>query len=981
MTVSMNSVSSSNLAQNVADPKVKIIMGCLCQKISGLFTEKMLDKAVQPLEFTRELLKLKKQDTEEETITLISSKYGSVVDQKTGGFFASLLHKLPESPIEIGLEYIQKAPGYDPVKGFQVPNDWDKNETVTLNQIYKEQFFGWILKNSQLPFSSILNMLHILKSFDDPSIQLDKQIWGKFLLTEKRQKQLKEFQSKYDFLMNNKFLHSFPIELEKITITCDIQKPIKYQYELFEGIFKWLVEQLLEDVQTSNDSQASNIGQTLKNTLENFPKKDLSIKVLAYKLKKVLPFLQAKFISLIEYIEGNKARLKELEEQQTEVAKVLVICKEKEEQIKKERGEHNIGFNIKAVMDSLLVLYKELTEQGVSEIERDARFNQQLHSTLKEQMTTLEHVQETEAYFIHQKKLIEKNAKVIQQELSTNMHLLEADFSRIHFLINHMDTGIAKEQARWKGERFKLSSNQFDEMLEREFVAECKVSSSKASKTPQRPLDFSDEEEPVSLDEEEESVALFEQPASSSTHAPKLYTDEQIQSYLSNKAKNKQLNGALSQSVESLLQQIRPHLHQKQGKEVYDHALLGAAALEQMAQAIYENRIDHVVLGFRSSLIHCHFAVEQMLSQEIFQKTGIIADSHNLTFLANTLVAKTQKPFSKEEQEFLEEVRVHLWFHYPEDYRLYFAYNNAIPKAFSLLETLSQPGINKENVQEAMRFAFEKYYQTLELITKLSEAPAQNSVELFKSNLSDLQKHINAIAVKPRKLPVNKSSLIPKIDRALEKLISLDQLIHIKDLEDGWLLAIFDSIKSYLQLMKVSLETPQKATKHSLQKFIQVETLLNMEKLFKNLFRTVSFLHLEGDTRTHSLNRFYSAIQEFYEKPLSKADRSLLKSINLSTTHHYFHKKSHADLNNAYSHFLDEARALSSVNEEFPEVTTKSGNISVRDLQKKMEESGQLMQTMDKSLGLFKRLLDPVIVEVQKINNDIEKELNRLQIG
>ena len=65
----------------------------------------------------------------------------------------------------------------------------------------------------------------------------------------------------------------------------------------------------------------------------------------------------------------------------------------------------------------------------------------------------------------------------------------------------------------------------------------------------------------------------------------------------------------------------------------------------------------------------------------------------------------------------------------------------------------------------------------------------------------------------------------------------------------------------------------------------------------------------------------------------------------------------------------------------FLKLLQKSGNISVRDLQKKMEESGQLMQTMDKSLGLFKRLLDPVIVEVQKINNDIEKELNRLQIG
>ena len=400
-----------------------------------------------------------------------------------------------------------------------------------------------------------------------------------------------------------------------------------------------------------------------------------------------------------------------------------------------------------------------------------------------------------------------------------------------------------------------------------------------------------------------------------------------------------------------------------------------------MAQAIHESRTDHVVLGFRSSLIHCHFTVEQILKQEIFQKTGKIEDSHNLTALANTLEANTQKPFSEKDREFLEEIRVHLWFHYPGDYRLYFAHNNTTPKAFSLLKTLSQPGITKENVQETMEFAFEKYCQTLEFMIKLSGSPAQNAVELFKSNATELQKHLNAMDKKLKRLAVNTSSLISKMDRVLEKLTSLDQLIHMKDFEDGWLLAIFDSIKNYLQLMKIALEAPQEATTHSLQKFIQVETLFNMDRLFKNLFRTVSFLRLGEDNRMHNLNRLYSVIQEFYAEPLSKADRSLLKSINLGITHHYLHEKSHADLKSTYSHFLDKARALSSVSEEFPRVVTRSGVISVMDLQKELEEDGQIMQTMHKSLGLFIKLLHPVIGEMQEINNDIERGLNGLRIG
>lgn len=969
MSVSMNLVHSIN-AEEIKG------MNFLGLQISNIFN-KSTDKTVQITELTKELLGSKKETSQETEVALLASKYSSFIGEKPLKLFAMSLHKLPANPLEMGLEYIREAPGYDPVRGFRVPNDWEKEGTVTLNQIYKEQFFAWIVKNHELPFSSILLMLRILQSFDDSSIKLDNQIWDKFLLTKERQKQLKEFRSKYEFLTENKFLHFFPIKLEKIKFIRDIQKPIHHQCELFKETFIWLAEQFLEDVRVPNTAQK------LKKYLEILST-NLSKKVLAYKLKRRLVSFLKHLNQQIELFEKKKTRLKQLKASQWEVSKVLKICKEKREQIsnrntqsiakgRKKRDKHRtVEFNIQNIMKDLLKQYAQSAS-----VEREAQFNRQLHSILKEQMTTLKHVQETEDFFLSQDTRIQKDKEAAQKELSTNKHLLE-DLSCARFLISYMDTDLARKQAQWKEERWGLSMNQFDGMLlEKEFVAESKASS-EASKNPQKPLDFSDEEKPISSEEEESEE---EESVSPTATAPQFYADKQMQFYLSSRVKNKQLDGCLSQSIESFLQQIKPYLYRGQGKEVYDHALLGAAALEHMAQAIYEGRIEDVVLGFRSGLIHCHFAVEQMLNQKIFQKTGKIMDSHHLTFLATTLEANTQKPFSQEDRRFLEEIRVHLWFHYPEDYELYFAHNKVIPKAFSLLKTLFQPRISKENVQAAMKFSFEKYCQTLEFITKLSEAPVQNTVELFKNNINDLQKHLHTVPLEPRKLLVTKSLLINKMDQVLEELNLLNQLIHIKDLEYGWLLAIFDTIKSYLQLMKISLRTPPEATTHSLQKFIQVETLLNMERLFKNLFRAISFLHLERDIQMHGLNKSYSIIQEFYGKPLSEEHRSLLKSINLGITHHYLHKKSYASLKNIYSNFLDEARSLSSVDEEFSHVTAKNGNISAMGLQKKMKEDGQIMQTMDKSLDLFRNLLHPVIVEMQKINNEIDKEFNGLKIG
>ncbi|MEK7339330.1 MAG: hypothetical protein AABZ92_01290, partial [Verrucomicrobiota bacterium] len=473
-------------------------------------------------------------------------------------------------------------------------------------------------------------------------------------------------------------------------------------------------------------------------------------------------------------------------------------------------------------------------------------------------------------------------------------------------------------------------------------------------------LDSSDEEEPA------QSIISPINPEESKMEE----TVDNIQIYLQSRERNKQLNGALSRTIESYLQQTKLSPRKEQGKEVYDHILLGAAALENMAQAIYEGRWKHIALGFRSTCIHCHFAVEQMLCQVILKKTGLNPDSHNLLNLAKLLEENTKVSISQESKKFLEEIRVHLWFHYPEDYRLYFAYNQATPKAFSLLDVLFQSEISIENVKEAMEFAFEKYCQTLEFIANLSEVPLQHTLS-FKIN--SLQNQLNGSLLSfLESKGLSETPLIQKVVEAQSILNTVNTLIYIKDFEEGWLLTSFNTIKYYLHLMKISLEAPQESMGHSLQKFILVETLLNMDKLFKQLFRAISILQLGEDNHAHDLKRFYPVIDNFYkENFLLEEDKKFLEKINLAITHHYLHKSSKVDLKKDYEYFLKQARDLLSIDQGFTIIKNK-GEVSYTTLQAAEKE---MVSTMERSLDLFIKLLQPVIDQMEKINRDIEKEV------
>ncbi|HEV3270351.1 MAG TPA: hypothetical protein VGZ69_06890, partial [Candidatus Rhabdochlamydia sp.] len=113
-------------------------------------------------------------------------------------------------------------------------------------------------------------------------------------------------------------------------------------------------------------------------------------------------------------------------------------------------------------------------------------------------------------------------------------------------------------------------------------------------------------------------------------------------------------------------------------------------------------------------------------------------------------------------------------------------------------------------------------------------------------------------------------------------------------------------------------------------------------------------------------------IDNFYEENfLLKEDKICLEKINLAITHHYLHKSSKVDLKKDYEYFLKQARDLLSIDQEFTIFKNKC-EISYTTLQATEKE---IMSTMERSLDLFIKLLQPVIDQVEKINRDIEKEV------
>lgn len=441
-----------------------------------------------------------------------------------------------------------------------------------------------------------------------------------------------------------------------------------------------------------------------------------------------------------------------------------------------------------------------------------------------------------------------------------------------------------------------------------------------------------------------------------------------------------QVNGFLSKAINGILKQLKSHLLKiqtdlpselkaLQNKKIYEiHAqlVLATAALEQIIQAIQDQRWNHVVLGFRSTFIHCHFAVEQMLSLEILCKRGKITTTHNLSQLEEEAGISIHK--FEQKNAFLRDIAMHLWFCYPGDYRSFYPKSD-YPKPFILLERLFHPykdtsgkNLDVELLAEALQKCFTSYCQTIEFIAQVSSSFSQD-LDGFLEKIKEIQQKIQ---IKIHEKSPSKHLIESSILQKCKQILHTFEKINIPDFEDKYLLEPpLNTIKEYLQLMKLSLESSPESNTHSLQKFLHMEVLANMDKLFKHLFRTIILLQTGEDNHSHNLLMLFQLVENFYAKDLLKdEDKAILKKINLKITHHYLYKDSHASLQKKYINFFDKSYKLAICSEGYSTHVGKE-DVSYQGLEKQKE---MIYAELELALNLFHKLLIPLGSEFEELN-------------
>ncbi|MGL5263829.1 MAG: hypothetical protein ACRDAI_04540 [Candidatus Rhabdochlamydia sp.] len=376
--------------------------------------------------------------------------------------------------------------------------------------------------------------------------------------------------------------------------------------------------------------------------------------------------------------------------------------------------------------------------------------------------------------------------------------------------------------------------------------------------------------------------------------------------------------------------------------------------MELIAQAIHDQRLDHISLGFRGALIHCYYAIEQQLSQLITLKTHKVDktnEDHNLIHLAQT--AKIPD-LEKKWESFLKEITLHLPFSYPEDDRLFFKRKNQL-KAVSFLNHLNNPQLDQKKIKKAVRFCFEMYGKSLFFITEAASVQIKELPKLLqviqelKDQLLDL---LDKLQVKKNAVVKSQKSdqtLINQVNQGLDILGPLDMY---SSLPDQRIHAAIGTIKHYLQLIKISLEVPQESSKHALQKFIKIETLTNVDKLFKHLFRAAILLLHGNDNHQHTLTNLFDLTEGFYKSDETIA--SQLKEINLGISHHYLHTRKRRD--EPKLHFIYNRSLLQACS-----MVTDSNPKDKQALQNLKSNIHAINQLMKQSFELFIQLLEPTL--------------------
>ena len=892
------------------------------------------------------------EDLEKPTESYIEvfNKYAEkgLSDEKTSQTRRIILQLLPEffghNLKRVFLAAIHAAPASSEENTQQILTCLQENQGSNLNQIYRNRFWVWMQNEAQnLPSDSVLFLLNIWKNFGNANI--NETAWYRVLslsnwkLSQKQE--LEDIKLKHDFIVKHyqSFQHIKLKERESASDGTKVsipKKPIKDvckeyldQYVLWAKALNVLLFRIAE---TYGMRPLGFKPNSWEYQLLYTPRK-ISPKILIWRANRVFPLYQKKIELLAKFLEEKCISLKTAQEREQRNQKDLRFALEQDVPVFSSTSRTSEA--IRAVPLSDIEKEKDIGKPIPKEQLQSWLYKSiENEETLKRQLNEVkEFEQDVRNIECLRKQLTYSFSEKPEQEISQD---------RIA-LIEENQRKIIEEENQWIFAKEQVTRFFFEEKESSDNeIEECSEPSTNAQL--------------------------------SSASAPLLSISPfiEVDFFLENLG---QINGALSKSIDGILKQLKTHLlkqtdlydrkslQEEKVHEVHAQLILATAAFEQVIQAIQDQKWDHVVLGFRSMFIHCHFAVEQMLSWKILLESNENTTTHNLVQLAEKAKLKEAQKW----KEFLEDIAMHLWFCYPEDYR---SSKKPHPKPFIFLEKLFYPftGTKKkldiQVIKEAIDLCFVKYHQTIRFIAEISLIDTKN-INGFLEKVERVQKQIQSRIKVGYKKPhfENNVTILKKCNQALDVFQQMDALDNLQHFE---VRAPLNTIKKYLQLMKISLQALQEPSTHSLQKFLQIETLANMDKLFKHLFRTIILLQTGKDNHSHNLSTLLQAVESFYAAdPLKEDDKRVIKEINLSIAHHYLYKESHALLKKNYNDIFDLSCKLVTVEKNFS-IMHKGRNISYKTLEAKIKEA---RKNLENALELFAKLLQPVLSELKQLND------------
>ncbi|HEV3269934.1 MAG TPA: hypothetical protein VGZ69_04715 [Candidatus Rhabdochlamydia sp.] len=913
-------------------------------------------------------------------------------------------------------------------------SDLAKTKKIHLNQIYAEQLLTWMQEEIEdLPSAFfILPLLKIYHSFSDPSIGLDTSTWQELLSVKEwnasQKTALHQFRSKYESLHFCSLKIPF-IKIENTTdlaeATGDIER-LKNLYSLWmisavtfvrsylpEGPFAFLLKRdddfFVKKIKEASDKEFITHAKTM---VDGFVSKfDLAREGYNKKIAKIS-------ISLKNIQEGLEKETDELQDIEKKIA--IDLQKHFEEARFFEESSKGIQEiqKAKSELENCLQLVQDTERVNEHSLEKERKEILCLLETKEQELQAIFQLQEK---FIKKKQdeidfktagtptkqkinLLKKNEED-QHKHHNNLTLRQQNLASILFLSQWLFNLLEKEDQlinqleqkkviAYEASIKKGTDSFFEKHSTQSSKKKHSTQSSKKSAVACASLvqTHSIPSENTREEEEEPSISSFS--TSSSSVLEKTDSFNEITRYLIRlkEGKSTQLNGFLNQAVDSFLKPLKAHLLaikaadnlndlcKLQTKEIYDHLLLGTAGLELVMQAVHDQRTDHIALGFRAALLHCYYAMEQKLSQRTLLETNKVLDKvdqdHNLLHLAQEAKIADIKKWER----FLQEMTLHLTLSYPKDYWLFFQQGNE-QKAFSLLDDLSNPNLDKKKIEEALEFCFDMYSKSLAFITEVSSAQIEDQPKLL-SVIQELKKQIISTlhGSSAEKILLAQVSVmqLKEPDPVLVRVQKCLSVLHpvLKDLgrlssyvgkREQKIYAAIGTIESYLKLMGISLEIPQNSSHHSLQRFIKVETIVNVDKLFKHLFRAVILLENGEDNHQHTLINLFTSVADFYQKDDGQAILSHFKDVNLGISHHYLHtRKNHSKLYLFYKESLAQAYSLLNVSDEYIVFNKKSHKKikkSAEGFQKNIDTINELVR---RSLDLFIEFLEPTLEEIRK---------------